>query len=429
MDTKLQDTSGGNVPPSNFRKLVAGAAPLPASMALPAMQRRPPRLNKLKNIYALADFEAVARQRLPRPIFGYFSGAAETNAALQDNERAFREWGFTPKVLAGVGGRTSATTLFGKTYAAPFGIAPMGLSALASYRGDLVLTTAAAQENVPMIMSSSSLIRLESIATANPSAWFQAYLPGEPERITALVDRVSAAGFRTLVLTVDTIISGNRENIMRSGFSTPLRPSLRIAWDGLSHPSWLINTFLQTLLKHGMPHFENSYATRGAPIISSTILRDFGARDHLSWEHVEIIRKRWSGTLVIKGIMRPEDACLARDHGADGIILSNHGGRQLNSTVSPLRILPQVVSAIGGVIPVMMDSGFRRGTDVLKAIALGADFVFVGRPFLYAAAVAGEVGVRHAIQILSEEVTRNMGLMGINTLSEIKHSHLHRLPA
>jgi L-lactate dehydrogenase (cytochrome) len=378
---------------------------------------------RLRKILSLDDFETAARRHLPRPVFGYVAGATETNASLLDNRAAFDELGFVPRVLVDVSGRSQQAELFGKTYAAPFGIAPMGMSALSAYRGDLVLAQAAVQANIPMIMSGSSLIRLEEVAEVAPGGWFQAYLPGEPPRILGLIERVGRAGFETLVLTVDTAILPNRENNVRNGFSTPLKPSLRLAWDGIVRPNWLLNTAARTVLRHGIPHFENSYATRGAPIISRNILRDFGLRDHLNWEHVELIRRAWKGRLVLKGIMATEDARQAREAGVEGIIVSNHGGRQLDGTVSPLRVLPDIVAAASG-ITVMLDGGIRRGSDVLKALALGADFVFVGRPFLYAAAIGGEAGVLHAIELLSQEVNRNMGLLGINRIGETRRDGL-----
>ncbi len=391
--------------------------------------RKPPAAlpRRLRRILALDDFETAARRHLPRPIFGYVSGAAETNASLRDNRSTFEELGFVPRVLVDVSKRTQKVELFGRTYPAPFGIAPMGISALSAYRGDLVLARAAGQANIPMVMSGSSLIRLEEVAKANPMAWFQAYLPGEPDRILGLLERVERAGFETLVLTVDTAVLANRENNIRSGFSTPLRPSLRLAWDGMMRPNWTLNTFFRTLLKHGMPHFENSYATRGAPILAKSVMRDFGAKDHLNWRHLEMIRERWKGRLIVKGIMSKEDACIARDSGVDGIIVSNHGGRQLDGTVSPLRVLPAIADALGSAMPIMMDGGVRRGSDVLKAIALGATFVFVGRPFIYAAAIGGEAGVSHAINILSTEISRNMGLLGINSLGEMHRDRLLKL--
>ena len=248
------------------------------------------------------------------------------------------------------------------------------------------------------------------------------------ELAEALVSRGRPYGAQIIVNDrVDVAVLSNRENNIRAGFSTPLRPSFRLAWEGLTHPRWTIGTFLRTLIIHGMPHFENSYATRGAPILSSRVARDFGAKDHLDWEHLALIRRKWRRTLVVKGIMSHEDARKVRDMGADGLIVSNHGGRQLDGTVSPLRVLPEIVQAVGADFPVMMDGGIRRGTDVLKALALGAKFVFVGRPFGYAAAVAGEQGVRHAIRILADEVQRDLGLLGLTSISEVNGAQLRDL--
>ncbi|CAB3871656.1 (S)-mandelate dehydrogenase [Achromobacter animicus] len=388
-----------------------------------ALARKLPRA--LGRMLSLDDFEAAARRRLPRPIFGYIAGAAEDNQSLKSNREAFAQYAFTPRVLVDVSRRTQQTDLFGRTYASPFGIAPMGISALSAYRGDIVLARAAREQNVPAILSGTSLIPLEAVIAEAPGTWFQAYLPGDPAKIDALIERARRAGFETLVLTVDIPVSANRENNVRTGFSTPLRPSLRLALDGLARPRWLAGTFVRTLLAHGMPHFENSFATRGAPIVSASVLRDFTARDHLSWEHVARIRRQWPGTLVIKGILHPRDAALARQHGADGIIVSNHGARQLDGAISPLRALPGVV-AQAGTMTVMMDSGVRRGGDVLKALALGARCVFVGRPFNYAAAVGGQQGVAHAIGLLRAEVDRNMAMLGINRLDEMDASLICR---
>ncbi|MGE0312275.1 MAG: alpha-hydroxy acid oxidase [Lautropia sp.] len=374
-------------------------------------------MNK-RHLLCLDDFESAARRFLPRPIFGYVAGAAERNRSIELNRDAYEDFGFAPKVLVGIAARSMRTTLFGRTWAAPFGIAPMGLAALCAYRGDLVLAKAAQDASVPMIMSGSSLIRLEEVAAQSPDTWFQAYLPGDPPQIEALIDRVATAGFGTLVVTVDMPVAANRENNLRSGFSTPLRPTLRLAWDGITHPRWLVGTFLRTLARHGMPHFENNYATRGVPILSPNVLRDYSDRGHLTWAHLRAIRAQWKGTLVVKGIMRADDARIARDAGVDGIIVSNHGGRQLDGTIAPLHALPAIVAACPGY-PVMIDSGVRRGTDVIKALALGACFVFVGRPFAYASAVGGLDGAAHAIGLLSTEVLRDMGMLGINALDEL----------
>jgi L-lactate dehydrogenase (cytochrome) len=374
---------------------------------------------RLGLVLCLDDFEAAARRHLPAPVFAYVSGGVERNQSLRANALAFEQYEFVTRVLVDTSKRSTETTLFGKTWSAPFGIAPMGICALSAYRGDLVLTNAASHENVPMIMSGSSLIRLEEIVTANPEAWFQAYLPGDEAEIVALIDRVRTSGYRTLVVTLDASIASNREQNIRAGFSTPLRPSVRLAWEGLTHPRWLFGTFLRTIVKHGMPHFENNYARRGAPILSANVLRDFSDRGHLSWQHLRMIRGMWPGKLVVKGILDVRDARLAVDCGADGIIVSNHGGRQLDGTVSPLRVLPCIVEACPHV-PVMIDSGFRRGTDVLKALALGAKFVFIGRPFNYAAAVAGEAGVRKCISLLREELSRNMAMLGVTDTSGVR---------
>ena len=381
---------------------------------------------RLRDVLSLDDFETAAKRHLPRPIFGYVAGAVETDWSLHDNRAAFAEFGFLPRMLVDVSKRSQQTTLFGKTYAAPFGISPLGISALYAYRGDIVLATAAEAANIPMIMSSSSLIRLEDVATESKSVWFQAYLPGDVPDITALIDRVARAGFETLVITVDSQVAGNRENNIRTGFSTPLRPSLRLAWDGMTHPRWLFGTLLRTLLRHGMPHFENNYARRGAPIISPNVLRDYSDRGHLTWEHFRLIRRLWKGPLVIKGILDKADAVASRDAGADGIIVSNHGGRQLDGAVAALRVLPGIVAACPE-IPVMIDGGVRRGTDVLKALALGAKCVFVGRPFGYAAAVAGAAGVSHAIGLLSAEVDRDMAMLGIPDLRALGPGQLMRV--
>jgi L-lactate dehydrogenase (cytochrome) len=374
---------------------------------------------RFRRVLCLDDFETAARRHLPRPIFGYIAGAAETNRSLRDNRLAFDELGFVPRVLIDVSKRSQQASLFGRNYAAPFGIAPMGISALSAYRADIAMARAAAVANIPMIMSGSSLIRLEDVAKEVRTTWFQAYLPGDVPRITALIERVARAGF-------DILVVGNRENNIRAGFSTPLRPTVRLAWDGISHPRWLFGTFLRTLLRQGMPHFENNDATRGPPIMSPSVVRDYSDRGHLNWQHFELIRRLWKGRLIIKGILDVHDARIARDAGAEGIIVSNHGGRQLDGAVSPLRVLPDIVAACPE-IPIMMDSGVRRGTDVFKALALGASFVFVGRPFGFAAAIGGEAGVGHAIQLLSAEVDRNMALLGISSLAELTPHRLVRL--
>jgi len=272
--------------------------------------------------------------------------------------------------------------------------------------------------NVPMCLSASSLIALEDVRRENPAAWYQAYLAGDASRIEPLVDRVAAAGYDTFVVTADVPVSSNRENNVRNGFRVPLAITPRLAWDIASHPHWLFGVWARTLMNYGMPHFENMDAKRGPPVLAKNLMRNIGKRDQLAWKHVELIRKRWNGKLVIKGLIAPADARIARESGVDGVIVSNHGGRQLDGTVSALRTLPEIARDAGGMT-VMLDGGIRRGTDVLKALALGARFVFVGRPLLYAAMVGGEAGVSRALGLLRDEVDRDMALMGIRSIGEI----------
>src|SRR5688572_8924557 len=361
-----------------------------------AAQKETPR--GLRNILCLDDFEPAAQKVLPRPIFGYISGGVETDSSLRGNRSAFQELHFLPRILVSTRGRTQKRTVLGRTYDLPFGFPPMGGTALAAFEGDRVLARTAAQLNIPMIQSGASLTPLEKLKEVGPTAWFQAYLPGSPEVITPLVERAQRAGFETLVLTVDVQVSANRENNFRNCYSSPLKPSLRLAWDTAIRPRWLFGTFLRTVQRYGMPHLENMGFER-IPVLSGNMERPRLARDGLAWEHVELMRRIWKGKLVLKGVLAPADIRIARESGVDGIMVSNHGGRQLDGTVAPLRMLPAVKSEAGNM-SIMMDSGIRRGTDVLKALALGADFVFIGRPFLYAATIAGDDGVLHAVKLL-----------------------------
>jgi L-lactate dehydrogenase (cytochrome) len=376
---------------------------------------------RLKRILCLEDFEEPARRFLPRPIFGYISGAVETNASLAANRAAFGEYEFLPRVLVNTRSRHQKTTIFGRTYDLPFGFPPMGGTSLAAYMGDTVLAKVAAELNTIMIQSGASLTPMEKVREVGPTAWFQAYLPGEPEIITPLVERAQRTGFEVLVLTVDVQVASNRENNVRSGYSSPLKPTPRLAWDCMVRPRWLFGNFGRTLLSHGMPHLENM-GFPPIPILGN-IERPRMARDGLAWEHVELMRRIWKGKLVLKGVLSKEDVRIARESGVDGIMVSNHGGRQLDYTVAPLRMLPAVASEAKGMT-IMMDSGIRRGTDILKALALGAQFVFIGRPFLYAASIAGEAGVHHAASLLREEISRDMAMLGISSVSDMKRDLL-----
>lgn len=381
---------------------------------------------RLEHILSLDDFERAARRHLPRPLFGYVASVAEDGVTARSSHEAFDNYAFLPRALVNVSCVSTETELFGRRYGYPFGIAPMGISALTAYRGDQVLAQAASDSGIPMIVSGTSLIPMEELSGAKGSDWFQAYLPGTPEEIDALLARVEQAGFNNLVVTVDYAVPPNPENHRRAGFSSPLRPSLRLAWDGVVRPRWLFGTFLKTLWHHGIPHFENNATTRGVPVLAKNVNRDFSGRRHIDWSTLDQVRTRWKGNLVVKGILHPDDARHAVSAGADGLIVSNHGGRQLDATVAPLTMLPEVLEAVAWAVPVMIDGSFRRGSQVLKALSLGASFVFLGRPFNYAASIAGEVGVKKAIMLLGSEIERNMALLGVTDVEELTPDLLRR---
>jgi L-lactate dehydrogenase (cytochrome) len=376
---------------------------------------------RFKNILCLEDFEEPARRFLPRPIFGYVQGGVESNTARDRSRAAFADWEFMPRVLVDSRRRHQKTTLLGRTYDLPFGFPPMGGTSLAAYRGDSVLAEVAAELNTVMIQSGASLTPMERVRAIGSTAWFQAYLPGEKDIIVPLVERAQRAGFDTLVLTVDVQVPANRENNVRTGYNSPLRPTPRLAWDCLLRPRWLFGAFGRTVLEQGMPHLENMGFER-IPVMGN-LERPRLARDGLSWEHVELMRKTWKGKLVLKGVLAPQDVRIARESGVDGILVSNHGGRQLDYSIAPLRALPGAVAEAGNMA-IMVDGGIRRGTDVLKALALGAHYVFVGRPFLYAASIAGAAGVHHAASLLRDEISRDMAMLGISSLAEMKRELL-----
>ena len=373
---------------------------------------------RLRDILSLEDLEAAARRRLPNLIFQYYKGGTERDMAVTGMRRAFDAWYLKPRVLTPAAAtRSPATTLFGRPYAAPFGICPMGGAGFAWHRADSAMAMAAAKADIPFILSGAAMEPLERIREVGPTAWFQAYFPGDRAIIGPLVDRVEYAGYDVLVLTVDVAVPGNRENNVRHGYSTPLRPTVKLGWDGVTHPDWLLNTAWRTLQRDGVPHLENAAATRGVPMFSSRAVR--GSRGAgLTWDEVRWVREIWPRKLVLKGVLAAEDVKLAREIGFDGVIVSSHGGRQLDYAVPPLRMLPEALAEAGGMA-VMLDGGIRRATDAIKALALGAHFVFLGRPFMYAVAIAGEEGVSHAIRIMLQELNTDMALLGAETIAQL----------
>lgn len=377
---------------------------------------------RLSNIHNLHDFEIRAKSALPKCLYSYINNGADDEVTLRRNRQAFEDYAFVPHMLRDVSGRKQSIELFGHRYDSPFGVSPVGMGAMYAFDGDVALARAAQQANIPYALSGASITRLEKVAQAAPNAWFQAYLPGDREGIIRLLQRAEQAGYRQLVITVDLPVGVNPDRYIRNGFSSPLRPSLGLAMQGIARPKWLVGTLLRTF-KEGMPHLENWRAERGAPILSKNLQKDLKFRDNFNWGHIRMARDAWKGHLIIKGILSAEDAQQCVACGADGIIVSNHGGRQVDGAVSPLDVLPSIV-ACAGDLTVMMDSGIRRGSDVLKAIALGAKCVFAGRPFNYALACAGQQGVAHAIKILRDEVDRNLALLGLCHPYEMTAAHL-----
>jgi L-lactate dehydrogenase (cytochrome) len=371
----------------------------------------------VRDILDLDDFERAARSKLPRAVYGYVAHGSETEATLRANRAAFDAWRLVTRVLVGVAERRQDVQLFGRRYAAPFGIAPMGGSALVAYEGHTVMAKAAAAAEIPFILSANSIIPLEEVVRANPNMWFAAYQSPDRAAIEGMVGRLRRAGVPVLVVTADVPIGSNREADARAGFGFPIRPGLRLASDVATHPRWLASVVGRTIWRRKNPHIDN-LEPWGGPGLFSRQVAGIAAHEALCWDHIRLMRELWEGPLVVKGILSPADAVLARDCGADGIILSNHGGRQLDHAVSPLQVLTRVMAQAGD-LTVMIDSGFRRGTDVIKALALGAHAVFVGRPFLFAASYAGQAGVARAIGLLAREIDRDMAMLGVRSIDEI----------
>lgn len=382
---------------------------------------------RLSRIFSLDDFERAARRRMPRTHFGFVAGGTQTETTLAANRQAWSEIPLLPRIAVDTHERTVATSLFGHEYAAPIGIAPVGSAVMSAFRGDLVLARAAREANIPFVLSGASTVPLERIVQEYPRSWFQAYLPGDENFIRAMLARVAAAGFRTLVVTLDTPVLGNRENNRRNRYSIPPKINPHVIFDWALHPGWFFGTLLQTLWRDGMPHAENFEPERGPGLFSrgETHRTD---RDRMDWDLIARVRDLWKGRLVLKGILAPEDAARAASVGADGIIVSNHGGRQLDTSVATALILPDIRSE-AGAMTVIVDGGIRRGSDILKARALGADFCLAGRPFLYSANVGGVAGILHAVEILRDELDRDMALLGI-TSTAMPGDRLHmRSPA
>lgn len=351
--------------------------------------------------FNISDLRALARRRLPRVAFDYLEGGAEDHLTLQANREALERIRLVPRTLVDVSQRTQRTSIFGSAFDRPFGIAPTGAAGLYCRRAEIALARAARAANVPFVLSTHSFIPLDRVArSAGGAPWFQFYIHPERAGMAAAVKRAADAGCEVLVVTADAAVGGNREYNYRNGFTMPVRLTRRTIVDALCHPGWLADVYVGSLLGRRLPDWRTRH-------------------DAASWDDFERLRRMWPGKLIVKGVMTVEDARLAEQHGADGIWVSNHGGRQLDGAAASVAVLPQIAAAVGGRLAVMVDSGFRRGADIVKALALGADMVFVGRPPLYGAAAAGESGVKRALELLGSEVDRVLALLGCNSIAEL----------
>ena len=373
----------------------------------------------------IEDLQQMTRQRLPRVAYDYLELGAEDDVTLRENRAVFERIRLKPRTLIDVSGRSQKVEVFGKFFDAPFGIAPTGAAGLYCFEADIELARAAQAANVPFVLSTASFTAMERVAqAAGGTKWFQLYMSKDREPAARLVMRARDAGFEALVVTTDVPVGANREYNRRNGFEIPFRLNLANMIDGALHPRWLIEVFLRTLLDSGVPRFQNVDTNTGGRIIAKDLSQFRARRDALDWSDLRWLREIWPHKLMVKGILTAEDARLAADNGADGIFVSNHGGRQLDGAISPMTALPEIVDAVGGRMAIMLDSGVRRGTDVVKALALGADMVFVGRAPLYGVTVAKQAGVEHALALLKSEVDRVMALLGCRRIEDLGPEYL-----
>lgn len=372
--------------------------------------------------YNIADLRERARRRLPHGIWEYMERGVEDETGMARNRAAFDRVTFRPHVLRGVEKIDTAADIFGKPAPLPLALAPTGAAGLLWYQGDLALARAAAAAGLPFTISSASTMDLEEIATAGGRLWFQLYLWEDRSLSYAVVDRAWQAGCEALFVTLDMPVAPNREYIHRNGFGTPFKLNARNTLDVLTHPRWLAGTMGRYALDGGVPSQANlpdrlrAKVTKGAP--PGALFK----QDDLDWAGMAELRERWPGKLVLKGVLHPEDAERALAMGADGIVVSNHGGRALDSSIATIDALPDVVSAVGGKMTIFLDSGVRRGSDIVKALTLGADAVLAGRAPLYGLAAAGEAGVTRALDLLKAETMRTMAMLGARALDELEAS-------
>lgn len=377
----------------------------------------------MSNPVNISEWRIQAKNRLPKFVFDFIDGAAEDSITLKNNREAFEKISILPRVLRDTSTVDTSVNILGSRWSLPLGIAPMGLNGLIRPGADTSLARAAEAAGVPFVLSTASNDRIEHIRQQVPSAalWLQLYVMQDPGITDQLLRRAKANAFDTLVLTVDVPVSGMREQDHRNGFRLPFRLTPRLLADLTTHPRWSLRQAIA-----GQPAFVNlveDVSSALSPQAQAALLARAMDR-RLTWERLDQIRQQWTGKLLIKGVLHPEDALLAMGAGVDGIVVSNHGGRQLDGGIASMEALPRIHQAVCGRIPILLDSGVRRGVDIVKAMALGASGVLIGRPVLYGLAAGGESGARQILMTLAEEIQRCMVLMGAASVSKIDETYL-----
>lgn len=379
---------------------------------------------RLAKVLNFADARAFAERRLPRSVFDYVDGGADDEVTLRANTEKFRDISFAPRSGVWVAQPDLSTTVLGQPVSFPVLTAPCGGMRLVHPRGDLGIAAAASAAGTIHVATSASGFTLEEIAETPGNQWFQAYRFSDVAAMHALVKRAEVAGYSALVATIDTSVSGNREKDFRNGFSFNMQIDLanivRMAPKMINRPGWVAR-FVGDGMPFGLPNTAD--LTADGKGMDLTEMLKVGADSHSpTWEDIAWMRANWSGPLVVKGILTVEDAKKAASLGADGIVVSNHGGRQLDGAPATIAVLPAIVDAVGGRVEVILDSGIRRGSDVVKALSLGAKAVLAGRYPAYGLATAGDAGVTHVLELLRSEMTRTMRLVGSQRVGDLDPS-------
>lgn len=376
-------------------------------------------MSETLNCWNIADLRMKARRRLPQGVWEYLERGVEDETGMSRNRKAFEQITFRPRVLRNVDTIDLKTHFFGKPSTLPFAIAPTGAAGMMWHRGDLALANAAAKAGIPFCISSASTMDVEEFAEIEGTRWFQLYMWQDRELSYDVVRRADAIGCEALFVTLDLPVPPNREYLWRNGFGMPFQLNSRNLPDLVSHPRWLAGVVGRYMLEGGLPQQANLPKNLKHSVARGAKPGALFKQDNLDWEDVKTLRDLWPGKLVLKGVLHPEDARLALEMGADAVVVSNHGARSLDHSMAAIDALPDIVEAVGGKMAVLLDSGIRRGSDVVKALALGADGAMVGRATLYGMAAAGEPGAARAIELLREETARTMAMLGLTAIAEI----------